>query len=98
VGGFVVPTLEWPAHITVQCAFSMMVIIAAMMGLFVWLIRSTGPVFAAQVANVVTLSGLYWGWLVYDEHPSAWVYAATASIVLGVLLVSVRRQPARAGR
>ena len=95
-GGFVVPSFEWPIHITVQCAFWMMVVNAAMMALFVWLVRSAGPVFAAQVANVVTLSGLFWGWLIYDERPSAWVYGAVISIMLGVLLVSARGKSAAA--
>jgi len=92
IGGFVVPGLEWPIHVTVQCAFWMMVINAAMMGMFVWLIRTVGPVIGAQVANVVTLSGLFWGWLIYDERPSAWVYAAITSIVMGVVLVSLRQR------
>ncbi len=95
MGGIVLPSWEWPADITVQCAFWMMVINATMMGAFVWLIRSAGAVLAAQVANLVTLTGLFWGWLVYDERPSGWVYAAVASIIAGVLLVSLR-QPARA--
>jgi drug/metabolite transporter (DMT)-like permease len=94
MGDLVVPTLDWPPLLTVQCAFAMMVINAEMMGLFVWLIRAWGPVFAAQVANVVTLSGLFWGWLIYDELPSTWVVGAVASIVLGVVLVSSPRRGA----
>lgn len=68
---------------------------AACMGLFFALIRSNGPVFASQVAYVVTIAGLLWGAVFFAERPSVWVWAAVASMFAGIALVGGRHPRAR---
>lgn len=60
-------------------------------GGFVWLIGRAGPVFAAQVAYVVTLTGVFLGILVFDETHSTWVWLAMAMVFGGLALVQPRR-------
>ena len=67
--------------------------------LFFELTRIAGPVFFSQVAYVVTLTGLFWGWVLFGETHSLWVWLAAAVIVAGVALVSwpARRRAREAG-
>lgn len=57
--------------------------------LFFEIIRMAGVVFMSQVAYVVCLSGVLWGWLVFDERHSLWVWAAMALIFAGLTLVTM---------
>ena len=74
----------------VEAAAAMLLINAAMMLTFVWVVRAIGPVFASQTANVIVLAGAFWGWLIFDEILSAWVWAAITVIAAGVALVTLR--------
>jgi drug/metabolite transporter (DMT)-like permease len=60
--------------------------------LFFEAIRIAGPVFFSQTGFIVTLAGVFWGWLLFGETHSAWIWAAMASIFIGLALVT------RAGR
>lgn len=59
---------------------------------YVWLVSRTGSVFAAQVAYVVTGTGVVWAMLLLGESYSLWVWAALALIGVGVFLVQPRQQ------
>ena len=61
-------------------------------GGFVWLIAQAGPVFAAQVAYVVTLSGVALGMLALGETHSAWVWLSLALMLAGLALVQPRER------
>ena len=56
--------------------------------LFFEIIRRAGPVFVSQVGYVVNLFGLGWGYLIFAEQHSAWVWAAVLTVLLGVMLVN----------
>ena len=58
---------------------------------FVWLIGQAGPVFASQVAYVVTGSGVVLGMLIYGERHSPWIWAALALMFAGLALVRPKR-------
>ena len=58
---------------------------------FVWLIGQAGPVFASQVAYVVTGSGVVLGMLIYNERHSPWIWAALALMFAGLALVKPKR-------
>lgn len=87
--GFLWPT--WPMTVPVQAASVMLLINAVMMIMFVWVARMIGAVFAAMTANVITLSGVLWGWVIFAEVPSPWIWAAMVAMALGVALVTLRR-------
>jgi drug/metabolite transporter (DMT)-like permease len=57
---------------------------------FMELIRMTGPVFAAQEGYIITISGVIWGMIVFDEVHSPWVWAAIVVMFLGLALVTPR--------
>jgi len=71
----------------VQCALSGLGSL-----LFFEVMRLAGPVFFSQTGFLVTLAGVFWGWLLFGETHSTWVWAAMASIFAGLALVT------RAGR
>lgn len=54
---------------------------------FVWLIGHAGPVFAAQVGYIVTLTGMALGMVLLGERHSAWIWAALSLLFAGLALV-----------
>ncbi len=60
--------------------------------LFFEVLRLAGPVFFSQTGFLVTLWGVFWGWLLFSETHSPWVWGAMGAIFLGLALVT------RAGR
>jgi drug/metabolite transporter (DMT)-like permease len=58
---------------------------------FVFLIVSAGPVFASQVGYMVTLSGVFWGIIIFDDSYSASVWLALLVMLAGLALVTPRR-------
>jgi len=58
---------------------------------FVWLIGHAGPVFAAQVAYVVTGSGVAFGMVFYGERPSPWIWGALVLMFAGLALIKPRQ-------
>jgi drug/metabolite transporter (DMT)-like permease len=55
---------------------------------FLEIVKRAGPVFFSQVGYVVTLAGVLWGMLLFDERHSVWLWAAMGCVFAGVLLVS----------
>lgn len=88
VDGFLLPT--FPMTVAVKAAAVMLLINAAMMLIFVWVIRAIGPVFAAQTANVIVLAGVFWGWVIFGEILSGWIWGAIVAMAAGVALVTLR--------
>jgi drug/metabolite transporter (DMT)-like permease len=52
------------------------------------ILRLAGAVFLSQVAYLVTLAGIFWGWLLFAERLSGWIWLAAAVIAGGVVLVT----------
>ena len=86
--GFLLPA--FPMTIAIKAAAAMLVINAAMMLIFVWVVRTIGPVFASQTANVIVLAGVFWGWFIFDEILSPWIWGAICAMASGVALVTLR--------
>ena len=59
---------------------------------FIFLIRRTGPVFASQTGYIVTIGGMFWGIIIFDELYSIWVWASLIILIAGVILVSPRKR------
>ena len=83
---------EWALVAQVVCSVSAHVIYLSMM-------PRLGPVFMSQVGYIVTLAGILWGLVFFDETLSPWAYGAAAVIIAGVALVNLggylrRRQAA----
>ncbi len=82
--------LAWPWSVVEWSMAGMAAINAVGLGMFIYLITYAGPVFSAQVAFVVTISGVAWGIAIYDESHSIWVWLSVASILAGLSLIRPR--------
>ena len=60
--------------------------------LFVLTIANSGPLFASQVAFLVTISGVLWGVLIFGETHSSWVWLSLVLMLIGMSLVSPKRK------
>jgi drug/metabolite transporter (DMT)-like permease len=60
--------------------------------MFMRLQKATGPVYVSQVGYVATAAGLASGALVFGETYSPWIWAASATIAAGVLIVNSARR------
>ena len=56
--------------------------------LFFEVMRLAGPVFFSQTGFLVTLWGVFWGWLFFGEAHSVWVWGAMIAIFAGLALVT----------
>ncbi|HAT1760011.1 TPA: DMT family transporter [Legionella pneumophila] len=59
--------------------------------LFFILIRMAGPVFYSLTGGVVAITGLFWGYLAFDEKPSSIQGIAIALVVSAIFLLSWRQ-------
>jgi len=64
---------------------------------YVWLIKQAGPVFAAQVAYLVTGFGVIWAMLILGETYSVYIWAALGLMMVGMFLVQPRDKPTDLG-
>ncbi|MEL7542867.1 MAG: DMT family transporter [Pseudomonadota bacterium] len=78
---------EWPLGQPEIALLGMAMFSTVAYAVFVYLISAGGPVFASQIAYVVTLTGVAWGMVLLGEAHSAWVWAALAVMLVGLALV-----------
>ena len=84
--------LNWPWTRVEWAIVGMAAISMVAYGLFVFMIARTGPVFAAQTAYVVTVSGVIWGMVIFDETHSLWIWASVVLLMTGLVLVTPRKE------
>jgi drug/metabolite transporter (DMT)-like permease len=87
------PTLSFTTADWAMLANALTTGIAALM--MFEIIRLAGVVFMSQVAYIVTLNGIFWGMVFFDEQHSPWIWAALVFVLAGVALVT--RPPKAAG-
>ena len=58
---------------------------------FVFLIVTTGPVFASQVGFMVTITGVLWGVIIFQDEYSGTVWLALIIMMAGLALVTPRK-------
>lgn len=63
--------------------------------LYFRLLTGPGGVFASQIAYVITLAGLAWGFLLFEEVPGWLTIPAAALIFAGVAMVGTQTRPRR---
>ena len=62
--------------------------------MFVMSVAMFGSVFASQVGYLVTLAGVFWGILIFDESHSLWIWLSLATMIIGLVLVTPRKTAA----
>ena len=87
-GQFIDPRTPWNAPEFALVASS--VIHVSVYTGYVWLVGQAGAVFAAQVAYLVTGSGVLWSMILLGERYSGWVWAALVLMLAGMFLVRPR--------
>ena len=53
----------------------------------------SGPVYLSQVSYVVNVAGLFWGYMIFAEVPSPWLWATVVFVFAGVYLVNRTTRP-----
>lgn len=64
--------------------------------LFFQLIKIAGPVYYSLVDTIVVLTGLFWGYVIFDEQLNQWTAAAVVLILFALLLVTQQQRNAGA--
>ena len=64
---------------------------AAAYTLFVLTVQRFGPIFASQTGYVVTVSGVFWGILIFQEVHSFWVWLSLLFMIFGIALVTPKK-------
>ena len=87
-GTFIDPRPPWgaPDLALVLSSFFHVVVYAA----YVCMVGRAGPIFAVQVAYLVTGFGVFWSMVILGEVYSLWIWAAMVLILSGVFLVLPR--------
>ncbi len=85
-------TLAWPWDRVAWSIVGLSALNAFAYSLFIYLVHRAGPVFASQVAYVVTLSGVVWGMAIFGEAHSAWVWLSLVVMLAGLAMVTPKRQ------
>ena len=83
-------SLEFPPGALELSVLGLGLINAIAYSTFIFLIQRTGPVFASQTGYIVTIGGMLWGILLFNEMYSPWVWASLFLLIIGVILVSPR--------
>lgn len=65
--------------------------------LYFRLLVGAGGVFTSQISYVITLAGLFWGFLIFAEVPGWLTIPAAALIFAGVALVTLEKKPSPRG-
>ena len=60
--------------------------------MFVLSIALFGSVFSSQVGYVVTVTGVFWGMLIFGESPSVWIWFSLFTMIIGLALVTPRKK------
>jgi drug/metabolite transporter (DMT)-like permease len=81
-------TLEWSL-------LALGLINAVAFTLYFALIETAGPVFTSLTTNAVTLFGVIWGIMIFDEKNSIWVWLSLLTMMAALLLVAPRRSGPR---
>ncbi len=61
--------------------------------MFFYSIKTSGAVFASQCAYIVTMSGVFWGIIIFSEEHSIWVWSALVVLLIGLVLVTPTKKP-----
>ena len=84
--------LAWPWDVVEWSIAGMAAINAVCFGLFIYLITYAGVIFSTQVAYLITISGVAWGIVIFDEQHSVWVWLSLACILMGLTIIRPRRR------
>jgi drug/metabolite transporter (DMT)-like permease len=87
-GTFLMP--QWPVGAAEGALIAVAAITLLDYFLITLLVLWAGPVFTSQAAYVVTLAGMAWGVILFQERHSGWIWMAIIALMLGLAFVRPR--------
>ena len=84
--------LGWPFSHSEWAITGLALLSVACYGLFLVLIINVGPIFASQTAYIITVAGVFWGMLLFNDNHSGWVWASLISVLIAILLVTPQKK------
>jgi drug/metabolite transporter (DMT)-like permease len=88
--------IAWPLRAAEWATLGLGVNSAICYGLYIYLVNRAGPVFGSQTANVVTLSGVIWGIVIFGDRHSLWIWLSLVTMLTALTLVAPREKEALA--
>jgi drug/metabolite transporter (DMT)-like permease len=82
--------LAWPWGDSEWAIVGMALLSVVAYSLYIYLIIVAGPVFASQVAYLVTFCGVIWGIIIFDESHSLWIWLSLVTMMAALALVTPR--------
>jgi drug/metabolite transporter (DMT)-like permease len=73
--------LGWPLSDAGRAALALGVNSAICYGLYICLVNHAGPVFGSQTGNVVALSGVISGIIIFGDRHSFWIWVSLATMM-----------------
>ena len=78
--------IAWPPRAAEWATLGLGVNSAICYGLYIYLVNHAGPVFGSQTANVVTLSGVIWGIIIFGDRHSLWIWLSLVTMLTALAL------------
>lgn len=85
--------LHYPFQNIEWAIVSLAFVSSAAYATFLYVVKMSGSVFASMAGYMITLAGVFWGMVFFDESHSVWVWAALLLMLAGMALVTPREQP-----
>jgi drug/metabolite transporter (DMT)-like permease len=85
-------TLHYPFRKVEWAIIALAFINSAAYAIFLYVVKMAGSVFASMAGYVITLAGVFWGMIFFDESHSIWVWSALVLMLAGMALVTPREQ------
>jgi drug/metabolite transporter (DMT)-like permease len=83
--------LSFPFGVLEWTILLLSVISAIAYTIFIKVVNLAGPVFASQTGYLVTIGGVIWGILLFNESHSGWVWSSLMTILIALFLVTPRK-------
>ena len=83
--------LSFPFGVLEWTILLLSVISAIAYTIFIKVINLAGPVFASQTGYLVTIGGVIWGILLFNESHYGWVWSSLMTILIALFLVTPRK-------
>ena len=84
--------LHYPFQNIEWAIIVMAVVSSSAYATFLYVVKMSGSVFASMAGYVITLAGVFWGMIFFDESHSIWVWMALLLMLAGMALVTPREQ------
>lgn len=82
--------INLPLDTAERALLALVLVSSTAYAMFLYLVKMAGAVFASMNGYIITLAGVFWGMFFFSEQHSPWVWAALASMLLGMALVKPR--------